>query len=157
MSPIGTFSQLRPGHDVLPLEQQHAIRALQGVPAPLIDIRIVDEAGREQPFDGSAVGEVQVRGPWITGGYHNAPRDLTKISADGWLRTGDMGVINSDGYLRLVDRSKDLIKSGGEWISSVDLENAVMAHPGIAEAAVVAVKHPKWDERPLVVAVRKND
>jgi fatty-acyl-CoA synthase len=97
-----------------------------------------------------------VRGPWVTGGYHNTPNDPGKFTPDGWLRTGDVGTIDPDGYLRIVDRSKDLIKSGGEWISSVDLENAVMGHPDVAEAAVIATRHPKWDERPLVVVVPKN-
>src|SRR5262249_43580817 len=101
-------------------------------------------------------GEVQVRGPWVTGSYHNTPPSQASFTEDGWLRTGDVGMIDPDGSLRLSDRKNDLIKSGGEWISSVDLENAVMAHPAIAEAAVVAIRHPKWDERPLVVAARKS-
>jgi fatty-acyl-CoA synthase len=154
-SPLGCFSLLKPEHDALASEAQHAIVALQGVAVPLVDLRIADETGQPQPWDGVAVGEVQVRGPWVTGSYHGVPNDPGKFTADGWLRTGDMGVINAEGYLRLVDRSKDLIKSGGEWISSVDLENLVMGHPGVAEAAVVAIQHPKWDERPLVVVVRR--
>lgn len=154
-SPLGCFSLLKPAHDALPAAEQHAIVSLQGVAVPLVDLRIADEAGQAQPWDGVAVGEVQVRGNWVTGSYHGLPNDPGKFTADGWLRTGDMGNINPEGYLHLVDRSKDLIKSGGEWISSVDLENLVMGHPGVAEAAVVAISHPKWEERPLVVAVKR--
>ncbi|MBA5686674.1 long-chain fatty acid--CoA ligase [Rugamonas apoptosis] len=154
-SPLGSFAFLRPEHEALPVEQQHAVRALQGVAVPFVQMRIVGESGDALRWDGQAIGEVQVRGPWVAGDYHATPRDLAKFTADGWLRTGDLGVIDSGGSLRLVDRSKDLVKSGGEWISSVDLENLVMGHPGVAEAAVIAIAHPKWDERPLVVAVRR--
>ncbi len=107
------------------------------------------------PWDGESTGELQCRGPWVAGGYHNQPTDPEKFTDDGWLRTGDVATIDADGYLRIADRTKDLIKSGGEWISSVDLENAIMGHPAVAEAAVIAVKHPKWDERPLAVVVKK--
>ena len=154
-SPLGCFSLLKPEHDRLPPEQQHAIVAMQGVAVPLVDLRIADDEGQAQPWDGVAVGEVQVRGPWVSGSYHGVPPDAGKFTADGWLRTGDMGTVNAEGYMRLVDRSKDLIKSGGEWISSVDLENLVMGHPAVAEAAVVAIAHPKWEERPLVVVVKR--
>ena len=154
-SPLGCFTLIQPEHEAMPAAQRHDLVVMQGVPVPMVDLRIADDEGREQPWDGSAVGEVQVRGNWITGSYHGVPNDPGKFTADGWLRTGDMAVVNPQGYMRIVDRSKDLIKSGGEWISSVDLENMVMGHPGIAEAAVVSIKHPKWDERPLVVAVRK--
>lgn len=128
---------------------------MQGVAAPMVEMRIVDEVDGVQPWDGKAAGEVQVRGPWITGSYHATPNDPGKFTADGWLRTGDVGTIDAHGYMHLVDRRKDLIKSGGEWISSVDLENLVMGHPGVAEAAVVAIQHPKWGERPLVVVVKR--
>jgi fatty-acyl-CoA synthase len=154
-SPIGSVARLRPKHAELPKEQQHAILATQGIAAPFVQMRIADAEGREQPWDGIAVGEVQVRGPWVTGRYHNTPVDPGSFTNDGWLRTGDMGIIDADGYLRLVDRSKDLIKSGGEWISSVQLENLTMGHPAVLEAAVVAIPHPKWDERPLVVVVKR--
>jgi fatty-acyl-CoA synthase len=155
LSPVGTLSWLKPEHLALPAEQQYGIRALQGIPLPLVELRIMGEDG-EQPWDGKSVGELQARGPWVTGGYYKAPSDPDKITPDGWLRTGDVASINSEGYMRISDRTKDLIKSGGEWISSVDIENAVMAHPAVAEAAVVAVKHPKWDERPLAVVVFKS-
>jgi len=156
MSPLGTVSALRPKHASLSTEEQYAIRALQGAAPPLVEMRLVTDDGATQPWDGVSAGEIQARGPWITGSYHNAPQDSEKFASDGWLRTGDVGVLDADGYLRIVDRSKDLIKSGGEWISSVDLENAVMGHPDVTEAAVVAVPHPKWGERPLVVIVPKS-
>ena len=108
------------------------------------------------PHDGHTVGEIEVRGPWVAGAYYNMPGEAHKWSPDGWLRTGDMGQIDQYGYMKLVDRSKDLIKSGGEWISSVDLENALVAHPAVAEAAVIAVPHPKWQERPLAVVVLRK-
>lgn len=154
-SPLGAFTLFKPEHANLPDEQRHALVTLQGVAVPMVDMRIADETDAEQPWDGQAIGEVQVRGNWITGSYHGQAPDPSKFTTDGWLRTGDIATISPDGYLHIVDRSKDLIKSGGEWISSVDLENLVMGHPHIAEAAVVAIPHPKWDERPLVIAVRK--
>ena len=155
-SPLGSISTLRPKHLALSAEEQYAIRAQQGAAPPLIDMRLVADDGTIQPWDDISPGEIQVRGPWVTASYHNMPPDPEKFTNDGWLRTGDVAVLDADGYLRIVDRSKDLIKSGGEWISSVDLENAVMGHPDVLEAAVIAVRHPKWDERPLVVAVPKN-
>lgn len=154
LSPVGTLSWLKPEHAALAQEQQYRIRARQGIALPLVELRIMGEAG-PQPWDGASVGELQARGPWVTGGYHNTPRDPDKITDDGWLRTGDVAAIDAEGYMRISDRTKDLIKSGGEWISSVDLENAIMGHPAVAEAAVVAIRHPKWDERPLAVVVRK--
>lgn len=154
MSPVGTLSFLKPEHLSLPPVEQHRIRSLQGIPLPLVELRIMGEDG-PMPWDGKSVGELQARGPWVTGGYYNAPTDPDKFSADGWLRTGDVASIDADGYMRIADRTKDLIKSGGEWISSVDIENAIMAHPDVAEAAVIAVRHPKWDERPLAAVVLK--
>jgi fatty-acyl-CoA synthase len=121
----------------------------------MVDFRLIDEEGKPCPWDGKAVGELQVRGPYITGAYHNVPHDPDKFTDDGWLRTGDVAAIDEYGYMRIADRTKDLIKSGGEWISSVDLENAIMAHPAVAEAAVVAVSHPRWTERPLACVVLK--
>jgi len=114
----------------------------------------VDDQGREIPWDGIAIGEVQVRGPWVISGYYNDPRSAQAFM-DGWFRTGDVAVIDPEGYVQLVDRAKDVIKSGGEWISSVDLENAIMGHPKVLEAAVVAVEHPKWQERPVALIVPK--
>ena len=156
LTPVGTLSWLKPQHTSLPAEQQYAIRARQGLPSPLMELRIMGENG-PQPWDAKSVGDLQVRGPIVTRGYHNLPPDAEKLTGDGWFRTGDVAAINSEGYLRISDRTKDLIKSGGEWISSVELENAIMGHPAVAEAAVIAVKHPKWDERPLAVVVKRPD
>ncbi|HMM54623.1 MAG TPA: long-chain fatty acid--CoA ligase [Candidatus Desulfobacillus sp.] len=154
LSPVGTLSWLKPEHDGLAPDGQHQVRARQGLALPLVELRIMGEGG-PQPWDGASMGELQARGPWVTGGYHNQPDDPDKVTADGWLRTGDVACIDGEGYMRICDRTKDLIKSGGEWISSVDLENAIMGHPAVAEAAVVAIRHEKWGERPLCVVVAK--
>jgi fatty-acyl-CoA synthase len=154
LCPVGTLSWLKPEHLGLPAEAQYEVRARQGLPIPLIELRIMGEQG-PAPWDGRSVGELQVRGPIVTGGYHGEPPDPDKITADGWFRTGDVAVIDAEGYMRITDRVKDLIKSGGEWISSVELENALMGHPAVAEAAVIAIRHPRWDERPLAVVVRR--
>ena len=153
-SPIATISRLDRDTRKLSPDERAAAVARQGIIVPFVDIRIMNEEG-EAPWDGQSVGEVQVQGPWITGSYHNLEKSEESFTADGWLKTGDVGMIGPDGYLRLTDRAKDLIKSGGEWISSVDLENSIMGHPAVAEAAVIAVPHPKWDERPLAVVVLK--
>jgi fatty-acyl-CoA synthase len=132
------------------------IRAMQGLIAPCVDARIVGAGSIEElPWDGEAQGELQVRGPWIAASYYNDERSPESFTEDGWLKTGDVAVINPSGYIRLVDRTKDVIKSGGEWISSVDLENEIMAHPAVAEAAVIGVRHDKWQERPLACVVVK--
>jgi fatty-acyl-CoA synthase len=126
-------------------------RAIVGV------VHIVGDDGEELPWDNTAVGELEVAGPWVAASYYNADQqDNAEKFHDGWLRTGDVGAITPDGFLRLTDRAKDVIKSGGEWISSVDLENEVMAHPAVAEAAVIGVPDEKWDERPLVAVVVKE-
>ena len=153
-SPIATISKLDQNTRKLPPDERAAAVARQGMIVPFVDIRIMNDVG-EASWDGQSVGEVQVRGPWITGSYHNLEKSESSFTDDGWLKTGDVGLIGSDGYLRLTDRAKDLIKSGGEWISSVDLENSIMGHPAVAEAAVIAVPHPKWAERPLAVVVLK--
>ncbi len=133
------------------------VRAKQGLPAPLVELRIADpESGQELPWDDKASGEVQVRGPWIARQYYNDERGAGSFTTDGWLRTGDVGTIDPYGYVRLVDRTKDLIKSGGEWISSVEIENHLMAHPSIAEAAVIAVPSERWMERPMACIVVKK-
>lgn len=134
--------------------------AMAGVPVPLVEIRIRAEDGHDAPWDGRSVGEIQVRGPFITGSYHHGTSDSAgdagdKFSDDGWLRTGDVATMDEFAFVRITDRTKDLIKSGGEWISSVDLENALMGHPAIAEAAVIAIPDPKWSERPLACIVVK--
>ncbi len=118
---------------------------------PGIDLRICDDDGNALPWDGEAVGEIEVRGPWITGAYLNV--DTPEKFHDGWLRTGDVGSVEANGFVQITDRAKDVIKSGGEWISSVDLENTLMGHPGVMEAAVVGVPDDRWDERPLACLV----
>ena len=150
-SPVATIAYLKPGFE--DQDEQFRRKATAGIPIPLVDLRIVGEQG-VAPWDGKSVGEVQVHGPFITGGYHGVD-DRSRVSEDGWLRTGDVACVDPQGYVRITDRTKDLIKSGGEWISSVDLENALMAHPAVAEAAVIAIAHEKWGERPLACVVLK--
>jgi fatty-acyl-CoA synthase len=152
LSPIGTVTSLKTHLQVLPEEQRFEILSRHGIPLAGVDLRIVDDDGQEMPWDGVAVGELQARGPWVAGGYYNLPHSEQSFMG-GWLRTGDVANIDEEGYIQIVDRTKDLVKSGGEWISSVDLENAIMAHPKVAEAAVVGVYHPKWQERPLACVV----
>jgi fatty-acyl-CoA synthase len=154
-SPIAAVSTLKPHLTKLPEDERYAIRARAGYAIPWVDMRVVDDEGAPVAEDGHAMGELQVRGPFITGRYHNKEMDPLKFTADGWLRTGDVASIDSECYIKICDRTKDLIKSGGEWISSVDLENAIMAHPAVAEASVIAVPHPKWDERPMAFVVLK--
>jgi fatty-acyl-CoA synthase len=128
---------------------------MAGIPLPFVELR-----GRlgesEIPWDGETMGELEVRGPWVAAGYYDTPEQADRWTADGWFRTGDIVSIDPRGYVQIKDRSKDVIKSGGEWISSVDLENALMAHPAVAEAAVIAVPDPKWAERPLAVVVLRE-
>ncbi len=138
-------------------EELAELRATQGPALLGVDLRIVDQAtGEELPWDGEQRGELQAAGPWVTGTYYNDERAPESFTEDGWLRTGDVAVIDPDGYVRIVDRTKDVVKSGGEWISSVELENEIMAHPSVAEAAVIGVPHPKWSERPLACVVPKE-
>jgi fatty-acyl-CoA synthase len=148
ISPIATVTSLKSHLDCLPEEARLEAMSRHGLPIAGVDIRIVDPEGKELPWDGTTMGELQARGPWVTGGYYNDARSSQSFM-DGWLRTGDVATIDAEGYIQITDRTKDLVKSGGEWISSVDLENAIMAHPKVAEAAVVGVFHPKWQERPL--------
>ncbi len=154
-SPIATSSVLKPAVEYGCADERFAAKARAGMPVPFVDLRIMNEEG-EVPPDDETVGEIQLRGPWIASSYYHQPDEKEKWTADGWFRTGDVGAIDARGYVRIVDRTKDLIKSGGEWISSVDLENAIVAHPDVREAAVVAVPHPKWQERPLAVVVLKE-
>ena len=155
MSPIGTICRLKPQMLSLPESEKFRIRATQGVAVPLVEVRAVSETG-EVPWDGKSMGELHVRGPFIARSYFGNAAEADKFTMDGWFRTGDVVTIDADGFVRITDRSKDLIKSGGEWISSVDLENALMGHPAVKEAAVVAVQHPKWDERPVACVVLKD-
>ncbi len=158
-SPVATFSYLRGELKDAGDEERYRRAALAGVPVPLVDLRIRTEGGSDAPWDGKTMGEVQVRGPYITGSYHQVPLSEDKFTADAdgknWLRTGDVATLDEMAFLRITDRTKDLIKSGGEWISSVDLENALMAHPAVAEAAVIAIPDEKWSERPLACIVLK--
>ena len=150
-SPIGTLS--RPKAD-LPEDKQFELRQTQGRLLAGVKARIVDDAGEALPWDGESVGELQVRGPWITGSYYKV--DASDSFDDGWLRTGDVGFIKPEAFLQLTDRAKDIIKSGGEWISSVEVENYLLEHPSVAEAVVIGVPDPKWDERPLATIVVKE-
>lgn len=155
-SPIGTVARLpaEVGDDA-PLDERRRFACSQGVPVPGVDLRLVGDDGCEVPWDGRSLGEIQVRGPWVTGSYYRDD-DPSKF-VDGWLRTGDVATVDEWGYVRIADRTKDLIKSGGEWISSVELESHLMAHPAVAEAAVIAVPHPRWDERPLACVVLRPE
>ncbi len=153
-SPLATVSKVTALQDHLDEDARFKVQAMQGYPLPLVDLRAVGEDG-EAPWDGESVGEIQVQGPWITASYHRVPVSADNFTDDGWLRTGDVAAIDELGFIKISDRTKDLIKSGGEWISSVDLENAIMGHPAVQEAAVIAVAHPKWSERPLAVIVLK--
>ncbi|MBI3666790.1 MAG: long-chain fatty acid--CoA ligase [Acidobacteria bacterium] len=155
-TPIGTVSVPKSYMDAWPEEQRFAVRARQGVTVAGVDIRAVDEQGQEIPWDGQTMGELQIRGPWICSGYYQDPRSEGSFS-DGWFRTGDVVTIDAEGYIQIADRTKDLVKSGGEWISSVELESALMAHPKVLEAAVIAVHHPKWQERPLAAVAPKPE
>jgi len=149
-SPLGTIARPRSWHIA---DDELAVRLTQGPPVPGVEARIVDLAsGAELPWDGVQFGELQVRGPWIVSGYYN-DAEPGKITPDGWFRTGDVAMIHPDGFVAIVDRTKDVIKSGGEWISSVELENAVMAHPKVLEAAVIGLPHSKWQERPVAYVV----
>jgi len=151
-SPLGTQGSLLPKHANLTIEQQCAQRAKQGRAVFGVEMRIVDASGNEQPRDGKAAGELEVRGPWIAAAYFKGEKPALR---DGWFPTGDIATIDADGYMQITDRVKDVIKSGGEWISSIDLENAAVGHPAVLMAAVIGVKHPKWDERPVMLVVTK--
>jgi fatty-acyl-CoA synthase len=153
-SPIGTMGVVR---SWIPPEREMEARTSQGVAVGGIEIRITDLAtGEELPWDGVAFGEIQCRGPWVASAYlHDA--DPSRFTDDGWLRTGDVATIDPDGYVRIVDRTKDVIKSGGEWISTVELESAIMAHPKVLEAAVIGLAHPKWQERPVAYVVPRPE
>ncbi|MCH6553720.1 MAG: AMP-binding protein [Acidobacteria bacterium] len=154
-TPLGTVSRLKSYMHDWPEDRQFEVRAKQGMPVPGVEIRVVDEDGNEVPCDGKSMGELHVRGPWVISAYYDDPRSADSF-VDGWFRTGDVVTMDSEGYIQIVDRTKDLVKSGGEWISTVELENAIMAHAGILEATVIAVPHPKWQERPLAVVVPKE-
>ena len=154
-SPICVVGRLLPKHAGLPVGEQQKVKLKQGRGVFGVELKIVDEEGHRLPWDGKAFGEVWVRGPWIASGYFKGEGG-ERLDGEGFFPTGDIATIDADGYLQLVDRTKDVIKSGGEWVSSIDLENAAMGHPDVAEAAVIAVPHPKWQERPLLLVVARE-
>ncbi|MEK6245129.1 MAG: 3-(methylthio)propionyl-CoA ligase [Pseudomonadota bacterium] len=153
MSPLGTVGSLKAKQAALDKEARYAVQAKQGRGIFGVEMKIVDEEGKELPWDGKRFGNLLVKGPWIASAYLKGEGGNPLI--DGWFPTGDVATIDADGYLQITDRSKDVIKSGGEWISSIDLENIAVAHPAVQEAAVIGIAHPKWDERPIVVVVKK--
>lgn len=156
MSPLGTLGTLKNKHLLLPKEQQRKILQKQGRPIFGVDMRIVDSEGKDQPWDGKTYGDLLVRGPWILDTYYKGSNPLIKDEEGlGWFPTGDVATIDEDGYMQITDRTKDVIKSGGEWISSIDIENIAMGHPAVAMAACIGMPHPKWDERPIVAVAKK--
>jgi fatty-acyl-CoA synthase len=155
MSPVGTVNCPKAKHEGLPAAEAFQLSLKQGRPLFGVEMKIVDGDGHELPRDGKAFGNLLVRGPWVVREYYKSEGGKP-LTADGWFPTGDVATIDADGYLQITDRSKDVIKSGGEWISSIDLENIAVGHPGVMEAAVIGVRHPKWDERPLLVVVKKS-
>ncbi len=155
LSPIGTICGLKRHMSDWTDDQRLAVRARQGTQVPFVDLRVM-LGDREVPWDGETLGELQARGPWVAASYYNLQDECDRWTADGWFRTGDVVNIDAEGYVKIADRTRDLIKSGGEWISSVDLENALMGHPVVREAAVIAVPHPRWGERPLAAVVLRD-
>ena len=152
-SPLGTYNSPKPGFARLAPEAARALQYKQGRAVPGLDMRIVDDAGSELPWDGTTYGNFMVRGPWVVRRYFGADADAT--DAEGWFATGDVATIDPHGTMEITDRTKDIVKSGGEWISSIQLENIAVDHPDVAEAAIVGARHPKWDERPLLIVVPK--
>jgi fatty-acyl-CoA synthase len=158
MSPLGTVCNLKNSQLGLSKAEQMQVRLKQGRTVFGVDMKIVNEAGEEQPWDGKSYGDLLVRGPWIIASYFKGEGgDPLRYDAQGrgWFPTGDVATIDAEGFMQITDRSKDVIKSGGEWISSIDVENIAMAHPAVAMAACIGMRHPKWDERPIVVVVKK--
>ena len=155
MSPVGTVNCPKAKHAGLPAAEAFELSLKQGRPLFGVDMKIVDGDGNELPRDGKAFGNLLVKGPWVMREYYKS-EGSKPLTADGWFPTGDVATIDADGYLQITDRSKDVIKSGGEWISSIDLENIAIGHPAVMEAAVIGVRHPKWDERPLLIVVKKS-
>ncbi|SFU53494.1 long-chain fatty acid--CoA ligase [Alicyclobacillus macrosporangiidus] len=154
-TPVTFINSLKAKHRRLTGPELYRLRTKTGLLLPGLEMRVVDAEGREVPHDGKSMGELLLRGPWVIDAYYKLPEKSEEAFVDGWFRTGDVVTVDEDGYLQVVDRTKDLIKSGGEWISSVDLENAIMAHPDVAEAAVIGIASEKWQERPLACVVLK--
>jgi fatty-acyl-CoA synthase len=155
-SPVASLSDLYPDLADADEEVRFDYIAKQGLPLPLVELRARDDEGNELPWDGETMGELEIRGPWVAAGYYDTPEQADRWTADGWFRTGDIVSLDPRGYIQIQDRTKDVIKSGGEWISSVALENALMGHPAVAEAAVIGIPDPKWAERPLAVIVLRD-
>jgi len=153
LSPVGSYNSPKSGMENMSPEAQAALRLRQGRALFGIEMKIVDAAGNEQPWDGVTCGALKVRGPWVCSHYFGAAEAVT--DADGWFDTGDVATIDPEGFMQITDRTKDIIKSGGEWISSIALENIAVGHPDVAEAAVIGIHHPRWLERPLLVVVPK--
>jgi fatty-acyl-CoA synthase len=153
MSPLGTLAALKPPFTGLDGEEQLDILQTQGFPPYGVEMKITDDAGKELPWDGKTFGRLKVSGPAVAKAYFRV--DANILDEDGFFDTGDVATIDKHGYMRITDRSKDVIKSGGEWISSIDLENLAVGHPAVAEAAVIGIYHPKWDERPLLIVQLK--
>jgi len=160
-TPLATTGQLKSHMREWTDEAKYQARAKQGWPVPFVELRITrpsqkDGKNEEAPWDGETPGELEVRGPWVASHYYESPDQAHRWTEDGWFKTGDVATVDEDGVVKIVDRAKDLVKSGGEWISSVDLENALMGHPAVKEACVVGIPHPKWQERPLAAVVLKD-
>jgi fatty-acyl-CoA synthase len=161
-TPLATVGKLKRHMGDWSADQKYEIRSKQGWPAPFIELRVMRPEGLEEksveaPRDGETPGELEVRGPWVAASYYNSPDQAHRWTEDGWFKTGDVATMDDEGFIKIVDRAKDLVKSGGEWISSVDIENTLMGHPAVKEAAVVGVPHPKWQERPIAVVVLKDE
>lgn len=157
-TPLVTINKLKPWLEKeLADDEKWDLKRKQGYPVVGLDVKIVDHLGEEVPYDGKSPGEILIRGPWVTGKYYNAPGSEDNFTEDGYWKSGDAGTMDAEGYIKITDRVKDLIKSGGEWISSVDMENETMAHPAVLEAAVTGVAHPKWEERPIVLVVLRKE
>jgi fatty-acyl-CoA synthase len=157
-TPVATVGRLKRHMLNWTEDDQYEVRGKQGWPAPFVELRVTRPDGLEGKSieasrDGETPGELEVRGPWVAASYYNSPDQAHRWTADGWFKTGDVATMDDEGFIKIVDRAKDLVKSGGEWISSVDLENTLMGHPAVKEAAVVGVPHPKWQERPLAAVV----
>jgi fatty-acyl-CoA synthase len=155
-SPVASTAALPGDLAAADEETQFDYIAMQGLPLSLVELRVRDEDGNVLPWDGESMGELEIRGPWIAAAYYDTPEAADRWTDDGWFRTGDVVSMHPRGFIQIKDRSKDVIKSGGEWISSVELENALMAHPAVAEAAVIAIPDAKWDERPLAAVVLRE-
>ena len=155
MSPLGSFCSIKPELSDLDDDALYALKMKQGFPTFTVEMKITDDDGVSLPHDGSTFGRLKVRGPAVTRQYYGS--DETVLDREGFFDTGDVATIDPYGYMHITDRSKDVIKSGGEWISSIELENLAIAHPAVAEAAVIGVHHPKWDERPLLIVVKKPE